>query len=79
LPDRRTLALLVALTRGARSSDDVAARLRLVVLAMLLASRVASAGRNDSFCPPHRARPSVRRMKGRRFARDSVAGRRPRG
>jgi hypothetical protein len=78
LNDRRTLALLLALTRAART-DDVAASLRLVVTWMLLSTRLASAGRNDSFRPPHRARPMAHRLKGRRLARGSVAGRRPRG
>jgi hypothetical protein len=76
--DRRTLALLLTLARRARS-DDVGARLRMVVLWMLLSSRLAAAGRNDGFQPPHRVRPSARRSKGRRFARGSIAGRRPRG
>jgi hypothetical protein len=80
LTDRRSLALLLTLARGARSSDEVAASLRLVVLWMLLASRLAAAGRNDSFRPPHRMRPAAsRRAKGRRLARGSIAGRRPRG
>jgi hypothetical protein len=78
LNDRWTLAHLLTLTRAARS-DDVAASLRLVVLWMLLSSRLASAGRNDGFRPPHRARPTAHRLKGRRLARGSVAGRRPRG
>jgi hypothetical protein len=52
----------------------------MVVLWMLLASHMASAGRNDAFQPPRRARPLAgRRAKGRRFARGSIAGRRPRG
>jgi hypothetical protein len=79
LTDRRTLALLLTLTRAARSSDDVAPSLRLVVLWMLMASRLAAAGRNDGFRPPHPRRPIARRSKGSRFARGSIAGRRPRG
>jgi hypothetical protein len=78
LSDRRKLALLLSLARGTRS-DDVGARLRMVVVWMLVASRMASAGRNDAFRPPHRPRPGARRVKGRRFARGSIAGRRPRG
>jgi hypothetical protein len=79
LTDRRTLALLLTLARGDRSTDEVAASLRLVVLWMLLAGRMASAGRNDGWRPPHRPRPTARRSKGTRFARGSIAGRRPRG
>jgi hypothetical protein len=78
LPDRRALALLLFAARGARS-DELAVRLRHVVFWLLLSNRLASAGRNDSFAPPHRARPSARRTKGSRFARGSITGRRPRG
>ncbi|MDP9400595.1 MAG: hypothetical protein M3P39_06550 [Actinomycetota bacterium] len=77
MPRRPVASLLVALERRAR--PEVAARLRLVLLLLLLAELHAGGGRNERRAPWMRTGPTTPRPRGPRPQRASQCGRRPRG
>jgi hypothetical protein len=71
-------ALLLAALRVQAGGGPHAEAARQVVLAVLLAQLLAGAGHEG---PPHASARAPRRMGGpsRRWARESLSGRRPRG
>ena len=58
---------------------ETAARLRALVVLILLAELLAATERNERRRPWMRTDPIPRRARSRRLARSSVSGRRPRG
>jgi hypothetical protein len=74
---RKLIAEILRLT-GAGDAET-AARLRSLVVLILLAELLAAGERNDRRRPWMRTVPVARRLRSRRLARSSVSGRRPRG
>jgi hypothetical protein len=76
----RRRKLVVEILRLTNAGDgETAARLRGYVVLILLAELLAASERNDRRRPWMRSEPVARRWSGRRLARSSVTGRRPRG
>ncbi len=71
------IGLLVGLQR--RAHGDVAARLQVVVLLLLVAELHAAGGQNEARPRWMRPAPRAAGRRGRRPARGSQCGRRPRG
>ena len=77
MPRRPVAPSLLALQR--RAAPEIAARLRLLVLLLLLAELQAAGARNERRSPWMRTGPVLSRPRGPRPARASQCGRRPRG
>ena len=75
---RRKLAAEI-LRLPATGDAELAARLRALVVLILLAELLAASERNDHRSAWMRTDPVPRRARSRRLARSSVTGRRPRG
>jgi hypothetical protein len=76
----RRRKLVAEILRLAGAGDaETAARLRALVVLIVLAEMLAASGRNERRRPWMRTEPSARRARSRRLARSSVSGRRPRG
>jgi hypothetical protein len=71
--------MFAVLLRASASDPALAARLRPVIWALLLAHLLAGAQRRGGPAPPGRAVASVRLPRRRLAPHGTVAGRRPRG